>query len=74
MEKDKKKTLTISPNFKKKINTNSISTQGKKSYSVEKKKSFRSNKPRQDVGKNFNQETSKKRNFARKYIELQATK
>ena len=74
MEKDKKKTLTISPNFKKKINTNSISTQGKKSYSVEKKKSFRSNKPRQDVGKNFNQETSKKRNFARKYIEQQATK
>ncbi len=74
MEKDKKKTLTISPNFKKKINKNSISTQGKKSYSVEKKKSFRSNKQRQDVGKNFNQETSKKRNFARKYIEQQATK
>ena len=37
MEKDKKKTLTISSNLKKKIDTTSISTSGKKSFSVEKK-------------------------------------
>ena len=40
MEKDKKKTLTISSNLKKKIDTTSISTAGKKSFSVEKKKTF----------------------------------
>jgi len=41
MDKDKKKTLTISSNLKKKIDTTSISTSGKKSFSVEKKKTFR---------------------------------
>ena len=44
MDKDKKKTLTISSNLKKKIDTSSISTSGKKSFSVEKKKPFRPNK------------------------------
>ena len=44
MDKDKKKTLTISSNLKKKIDTTSISTSGKKSFSVEKKKPFRPNK------------------------------
>ncbi len=77
MDKDKKKTLTISSNLKKKIDTTSISTSGKKSYSVEKKKPFRSNK-------SFNKSPSspniainpdnKKKNFARKFIEQQATK
>ena len=77
MDKDKKKTLTISSGLKKKIDTSSISTSGKKSFSVEKKKPFRSNKP-------FNKSTStpgvsshpenKKKNFARKFIEQQATK
>ena len=37
MDKRKKKTLTISSNLKKKIDTTSISTSGKKSFSVEKK-------------------------------------
>ena len=37
MDKEKKKTLTISSNLKKKIDTTSISTSGKKSFSVEKK-------------------------------------
>ena len=41
MEKDKKKTLTISSNLKKKIDTKSISSDGKKSYFVEKKKQFK---------------------------------
>ena len=48
MEKDKKKTLTISSNLKKKINTTSLSNFGKKSFSIEKKKPFRQkthNKP-----------------------------
>ena len=45
MDRDnKKKTLTISSNLKKKIDTSSISTSGKKSFSVEKKKPFRQNK------------------------------
>ena len=38
MEKNKKKTLTISSDLKKKIDTSSISSAGKKSFSVEKKK------------------------------------
>ena len=37
MEKDKKKTLTISSSLKKKIDTSSISSGGKKSFSVKKK-------------------------------------
>ena len=37
MDKDKKKTLTISSNLKKKIDTSSIQPTGKKSFSVEKK-------------------------------------
>ena len=41
----KKKTLTISSNLKKKIDPKTISTDGKKSFSVEKKKSFKINKP-----------------------------
>ncbi len=73
MEKEKKKTLTISSNLKKKIDTSSISTSGKKSYSVEKKKSFKINKPIAQPKVNLNKE-SKKRNFTRKFIEQQATK
>jgi len=77
MDKIKKKTLTISSGLKKKIDTTSISTVGKKSFSVEKKKPFRQNK-------SFNKSTSsqnisanqdfKKKNFARKFVEQQATK
>ena len=37
MDKNKKKTLTISSNLKKKIDTSSIGTSGKKSFSVDKK-------------------------------------
>ncbi len=76
MDKDKKKTLTISSNLKKKIDTTSISTSGKKSFSVEKKKPFRSNKAFKSSSApniNINQDV-KKKNFARKFIEQQATK
>ena len=76
MEKDKKKTLTISSNLKKKIDTTSISTSGKKSFSVEKKKSFRPNKSfnKSSSSPNINTNQNVKKNFARKFIEQQATK
>ncbi len=79
MEKDKnkKKTLTISSNLKKKIDTSSITTAGKKSFKVEKRKPFRGNNPPKknfpEPNINFNQ-INKKKNFARKFIEQQATK
>ena len=45
MEKDnKKKTLTISSDLKKKIDTSSINTDGKKSFAVKKKEPFRVSK------------------------------
>ena len=44
MSKDKKKTLTISSNFKKKIDLSAITSSGKKSFSVDKKKPFRPKK------------------------------
>ena len=77
MDKDKKKTLTISSNLKKKIDTSSISTSGKKSFSVEKKKQYRPNKPFNKSQTTINQNSSpdiKKKNFTRKFIEQQATK
>ncbi len=77
MDKEKKKTLTISTNLKKKIDTSSISSGKKKSYLVEKKKPFRTSKPinrnsaapKVNYGQDF-----KKKNFARKFVEQQATK
>ena len=57
MEKDKKKTLTISSSLKKKIDTTSFKTGGKKSFAVEKKKIFKGNK---NFGKNT---TSTKQDF-----------
>ena len=78
MDKDKKKTLTISSGLKKKIDTTSISTSGKKSFSVEKKKPFRHNKSfnksTSSPGAHINPDNNKKKTFARKFIEQQATK
>ena len=77
MDKDKKKTLTISSDLKKKIDTTSISTSGKKSFSVEKKKPVRVNKPynKPSFAPNINlNPDDKKKNFVRKFIEQQATK
>ncbi len=76
-KKNKKKTLTISKSFSKKVNPASLPQQGKKSFSIEKKKPFKSKE-----GKNFSSNTnsanrfvpSKKKNFARKFIEQQAKK
>ena len=75
MEKDKKKTLTISSNLKKKIDTRSISSSGKKSFFVEKKKNFKTIKTNRPNNHNTNLNSqNKKKNFARKFIEQQATK
>ena len=74
MDKSKKKTLTISSDLKKKIDLTSISTSGKKSFLVDKKKPYRPNKSsNKPSAPNINPDESKK-NFARKFIEQQATK
>ena len=77
MEKDKKKTLTISSNLTKKIDTSSITTDGKKSFAVKKKEPFRGNKGINRPNQTLNQVKSldtKKKSFPRKFIEQQATK
>ena len=77
MEKDKKKTLTISTNLKKKIDTTAISTGGKKTFSVSKKKPFKANKSFNKTGLNLNfnqKQENQKKNISRKFIERQATK
>ena len=77
MEKNKKKTLTISTSLKKKIDTSATSTGGKKSFSVEKKKTFKTNKNFKRSSSPSNLDLShnnQKKNFARKFIEQQATK
>ena len=77
MVKDKKKTLTISSNLKKKIDTTNIQSSGKKSFSVEKKKPFKNHKSFNKFGSSLNNDTNsnlKRKNFERKFIEQQATK
>ena len=77
MEKDKKKTLTISSDLKKKIDTSAISTGGKKSFSVKKKEPFKGNKNLNRPNQGSNQVKNpdlKKKNFTRKFVEQQATK
>ena len=75
--KNKKKTLTISSNLKKTINISDFKKDGKKSFSIEKKKNFKSNrefvKPIKSSGK-INTIDKKKKNLNRKFIEQQATK
>ncbi len=76
-KKDKKKTLTISSNLKKKIDTSSISSGGKKSFSVERKKPFKGSKNLAKNNQSFGQintQDIRKKNFARKFVEQQATK
>ena len=76
MDKGKKKTLTITSDLKKKIDTTSITSTSKKSFSVEKKKPFRNNKIfNKSPSTNENNSLSdKKKNFVRKFVEQQATK
>ena len=79
MDKDsKKKTLTISSNLKKKIDTSAINTDGKKSFAVKKKEPFRANKNTTRLNQSNKPTKSldpkKKNSFARKFVEQQATK
>ena len=75
-QKKKKKTLTISANPSKKIDLSSLSRDGKKTFSIEKKTPFRSskeNKPSSKSGISKKPEPVKK-TIIRKFIEQQATK
>ncbi len=80
MEKEKKKTLTISSNFKKKIDPNFLpKKEGKKSFSIDgdKKNVFKPSKnfrktPAPD--QKFKNQDFKGKKFTRKFIEQQATK
>ena len=77
MEKNKKKTLTISSSLKKKIDTGNISRDGKKSFEVEKKRTFKPNRSFIKTNQSLSQKVNtdfKKKNFARKFIEQQAKK
>ena len=75
-QKNKKKTLTISANTSKKIDLSSLASDGKKTFSIEKKSSFRSAR---DNKLNIKPGISKKvdpakKTIVRKFIEQQATK
>ena len=75
-DKNKKKTLTISSSFTKKLDPSSYGRTAKKSYVVDNK---RSSKPQFKTNKNWNNTLSRKsgptsRNLNRKFAEQQATK
>ena len=75
-EKNKKKTLTISSNLTKKIDISSLKKDGKKSFSIGKKKPLKGPREFHKSNKSFasNSFPAKKKNFERKFIEQQATK
>ncbi len=78
-DKNKKRTLTISSSFNKKIDVDSIKKRdSKKSFFIEKKKSHRGSRGpnKNSVPKNFEgkSQNNNKRNIERKFIEQQATK
>ena len=79
-EKEKKKTLTISTNLKKKIDTSSLSKKENiKSYSInsDKKNIFKTQKNTRrnnSSDQNFKNQVNKSKKFTRKFVEQQATK
>jgi translation initiation factor IF-2 len=75
-EKNKKKTLTISTNTSKKIDISSLSSDGKKTFSIEKKTPFRSTRDNKSNFKPgvFKKPETAKKTVVRKFIEQQATK
>ncbi len=79
-EKEKKKTLTISSNLKKKIDTSSLSKKENiKSYSInsDKKNIFKTQKNTRrnnSSDQNFKNQVNKSKKFTRKFVEQQATK
>ncbi len=78
--KDKKKTLTISSNFKKKIEPGSLlKKDNKKSYSISNNKknvfkSFKSSRNINTLDHNFKNQGNKSKKFTRKFVEQEATK
>ena len=75
-QKNKKKTLTISTNTSKKIDLSSLSRDGKKTFSIEKKTTFKSSRDNKLNNKPgiFKKPEPAKKNIVRKFIEQQATK
>ena len=75
-KKDKKKTLTISKNTSKKIDLSSISRDGKKTFSIEKKIPFRSSRDNKisSGAAGVKKTEFPKKNVVRKFVEQQATK
>ena len=75
-QKNKKKTLTISTNTSKKIDLSSLSSDGKKTFSIEKKTPFRSSRDnKSNVKSGISKKTDPaKKTIVRKFIEQQATK
>jgi translation initiation factor IF-2 len=75
-QKNKKKTLTISTNVTKKIDLSSLSSDGKKTFSIEKKTPFRSSRDnKSNTGSGtFKKPENIKKNVVRKFVEQQATK
>ena len=75
-QKKKKKTLTISANPSKKIDLSSLSRDGKKTFSIEKKTPFRSSKENKLSSKSGISKKPEpvKKTIIRKFIEQQATK
>ena len=75
-KKNKKKTLTISTSFNKKIDISAVGKGAKKSFSISKKKPFRAQKNYQNsnTGSVGSKPNFLKKNLNRKFIEQQATK
>ena len=75
-DKNKKKTLTISGSFNKKIDSTSSDRSGKKSFLIDRKKSFKTSFKPKKFSQNLSKDKGKpsKKNFVRKLVEQQATK
>ena len=79
-EREKKKTLTISSNYKKKIDSGSLSkNENKKAYSIpsDKKNLFKASKNFKKTNafnQNFKNHENKSKKFTRKFVEQEATK
>ncbi len=74
-DKNKKKTLTISSSFNKKLDTSSYKQVGKKTFSVDRKKTHKpSFKTNVNTSSAFGKPKPTRKNFTRKFAEQQATK
>ena len=67
-QKNKKKTLTISTNVSKKIDISSISRDGKKTFSIEKKTPFRSSRDNKSTTAPYRRTEPVKKNVVRNFV------